>query len=157
MISIEENIKTSKESTTPSRPRGLQPTGAPARTHRKQVYHLLGLSHTPAQRHKSTPSKCQNISLEDYGVTIGYCNEGCLDYVPKHAHHERSHERRICDDPTLEMEDSMKGALRRSSAREQGGESGEGSGHGASSNKGTALMGRRFHGCGWWGIDGGRG
>jgi hypothetical protein len=61
MISREGNINTSMGSTTPSRPRGLHPTGALARTHRKQVYHLLGLNNIPTRRQMSPQTSVKTL------------------------------------------------------------------------------------------------
>jgi hypothetical protein len=64
-----KNKKTPKESTTPSGPRGLHPTGALARTHRKSnVLQLKKMRHTrgqatepPKQVPKVLPWKAQGL------------------------------------------------------------------------------------------------
>jgi hypothetical protein len=82
-ISTEGNVKTSKESTTPSRPRGLHPTCALARTHQKQVFHLLGLCIIPAQRNKSLQTSVKTLVWRTQGATVRYRNYGYLDYAPR--------------------------------------------------------------------------
>jgi hypothetical protein len=74
--STKGNIKTSKESTTPSRPRGLHPTGALARTHRKQVYHLLGLSSTPTQRQNGLQKSVKTLPSRAQGLLSGIIIRG---------------------------------------------------------------------------------